>query len=230
MQPSEARAHAFVEDLEAPSLADPDQHHLARVLRVAAGEVITVSDGAGRWRACRFGDALEPAGDIAEEPVAEPAIGIAFAVVKGERPEWTVQKLTELGVDVLVPFHAARSVVRWEGERAERHLERLRRVAREAAMQSRRTRLPVVEPVQPFAEVATRAGAARAELGGDPPSLEHPFVLVGPEGGWAEAETGGDLPTIGLGPQVLRSETAAVTAGVLLTSLRAGFVVTAHRG
>ena len=149
---------------------------------------------------------------------------MAFAPTKGDRPEWAVQKLTELGVDTIVPLVAARSVVRWSGERAVSAVERLRRVAREAAMQSRRARLPVVEEVAPFSIVARRTGAAVAVAGGEPPSLASPLVLVGPEGGWDDEELGAGLPTVGLGPGVLRTETAAVAAGTLLVALRAGLV------
>ena len=90
-------------------------------------------------------------------------------------------------------------------------------------MQSRRTRLPDVTGVLPFAEVAV-AGAALAEVGGEAPSLERPFVLVGPEGGWDRTELASALPLVGLGPNVLRAETAAVAAGVLLCALRSGLV------
>ena len=65
---------------------------------------------------------------------------------------------------------------------------------------------------------------ALADPGGRPPSLDYPTVLVGPEGGWSPAERGFGLPTVALGPTVLRTETAAVTAGALLAALRAGLV------
>ena len=71
-----------------------------------------------------------------------PKLTIGFALIKGGRPELVVQKLTELGVDAIVPFTAEHSVARWDANRATRHIERLRRVAREAAMQSRQVRIP----------------------------------------------------------------------------------------
>ena len=71
------------------------------------------------------------------EPAAVPALTVAFAPVKGERPEWVVQKLTELGIDRIVPLVSERSVVRWSGARGKATVERLRRVAREAAAQCR---------------------------------------------------------------------------------------------
>jgi 16S rRNA (uracil1498-N3)-methyltransferase len=221
-------AHAFVADLERPVLEPTDRHHLERVLRLAPGDVVTVSDGAGAWRACRFGAELDPVSEVVVEPAPEPVVTIAFALVKGERPEWIVQKLTELGVDVIVAFRADRSVVRWDAARADRHRARLQTVAREAAMQSRRTRLPHVAPVTHLAELARLPGACLAERDGGPPSLARSTVLVGPEGGWSADERGLGLPTVGLGPHVLRAETAAVAAGVLLTALRAGSVRSDH--
>lgn len=215
-----ARANAFVADLEAPVLDDADRHHLERVLRLRPGEPITVSDGRGAWRACWFGAELEPVGPIEQDPRPAPLLTIAFALVKGDRPELVVQKLTELGVDEIVPFVAARSVARWDATKAARQAERLALVARAAAMQSRRTWLPLVAPLASFADVARRPGAAMAERGGAAPSLDHPVVLVGPEGGWSDEERALDLPTVGLGPNVLRAETAAIAAGVLLAARR----------
>jgi 16S rRNA (uracil1498-N3)-methyltransferase len=152
-----------------------------------------------------------------------PAVTVAFAVVKGDRPEWTVQKLVEVGVDRIIPMTTRRSVVRWAPEKAAREVARLRAVARGAAMQSRQVWLPTVCDVRAFTSFAV-GGAAMAQPGGDLPSLDRPTILVGPEGGWDDAELALDLPRVGLGPSVLRSETAAVAAGVLLCGLRAGVV------
>jgi 16S rRNA (uracil1498-N3)-methyltransferase len=216
----------FVDDVETPRLAPNDRHHLERVLRVRPGDVVVVSDGAGRWREGTLGTAgaVEPTGDVASTAKAAPAVTVAFALTKGERPELAVQKLTELGADVIVPFTAARSVVRWDDARAAGHVERLRRVAREASMQCRRAWLPVVEDLSSFAAVTTRPGAAMADAGGGPPSLERPTILVGPEGGWSDDERACGLPSVGLGPHVLRAETAAMTAAGLLSALRARLV------
>jgi 16S rRNA (uracil1498-N3)-methyltransferase len=152
-------------------------------------------------------------------------VAVGVALTKGDRPEVAVQKLTELGVDRIVPFVADRSVARWEGERAVRHVGRLRRVAREAAVQARLTFLPEVADLTDFASVAALPGAARCDRGGGPPGLDRPVLLVGPEGGWSDAERDRGLPVVGLGPTTLRAETAAIAAGALLTALRAGAVV-----
>jgi len=221
-------AHVFVDDLDAPRLHDDDRHHLARVLRLKLGELVTVSDGCGRWRSCRFGPELEVDGDIVDDPAPSPPIGIAFALSKADKPEPAVQKLTEVGADTIVLVRAERSVVRWDDERAARGRARLRRVAREAAMQCRRSRLPTVDGPISFDEALRLPGASLADRGGRTPTLARPTVLVGPEGGWSEQERAAasdvGVPAVGLGPHVLRAETAAVAAGVLLAGLRSGLV------
>jgi 16S rRNA (uracil1498-N3)-methyltransferase len=221
-------AHVFVDDLSSPELSMDDRHHLERVLRLRPGEEITVADGRGGWRRCRYvgSGRLEVGGPAAVADTLLPAVTVGFAVIKGERPEWVVQKLTEVGVDRIVPLLTERTVARWDGERAARQVERLRAIARAAAMQSRRIRLPQVDEVTSFRRVVAAAGsaAALAQRGGGPISLARPVVLVGPEGGFSEAEAACGLPTVDLGPAVLRAETAALAAGILLCALRVGLV------
>jgi 16S rRNA (uracil1498-N3)-methyltransferase len=220
-----AAAHAFVTDLETVELSPDDAHHLFRVLRLRAGEAVTVSDGAGRWRPCRVSaaGALEAAGDIAVVAPPEPAVTIAFALTKGERPEWTVQKLTEVGVDRIVPMTTGHTVLRWDADRARRGVERFREVARAAAMQARLAWLPAVAEVTPIGDLlaADPAATALAHPGGEALSLARPTVLVGPEGGFTEAELAAAPARVDLGPTTLRAETAALAAGVRLCALRA---------
>lgn len=218
-----AAAQVFVGDLGVPEPTAPDAHHLARVLRLRAGEVVVAADGAGSWRPCRYADGgrLDADGDICTEARAEPAITVGFAPVKGDRPEWVVQKLTEVGADRIVVLATERSVVRWEGERARRALSRLERTAKEASAQCRRVWLPELSGPLPLAEALALAPFSLAHLGGDAPTLERPAVAVGPEGGWSPAELALGAPLVGLGPSVLRAETAALAAGVVLASLRA---------
>ena len=164
------------------------------------------------------------------EARTEPALTVAFAPVKGERPEWVVQKLTELGIDRIVPLLSERSVVRWSGARGKSTVERLRRVAREAAAQCRRVWLPDVGDTVRFVDLHQlgRAGeVVLAQLSGDRPNASQRVVAVGPEGGWSTTELASGLPTVGFGLSVLRAETAAVTAGALLASLRTGTVAVA---
>ena len=221
--------HVFVDDLERPELRDEDRHHLTRSLRLRPGDTFTASDGAGSWRACRLGSGpegeVEPVSEMVFVEANQPRLTIGFALIKGGRPELVVQKLTELGVDAIVPFTAEHSVVRWDADRATRHIERLRRVAREAAMQSRQVRIPEIGEPTDFAALAIRPGAIRADITGNPPSLDHSTVLIGPEGGWSESERR-QLNAIRISSSVLRSETAAITTAALLTALRDGLTAT----
>jgi len=230
----------FVADLSAPILTQGDARHLFEVLRLRPGESVVASDGSGSWSACRVAPGtggrgwqeldpavlLVPDGTVTRQLRPVPGITVAFAPTKGDRPEWVVQKLTELGVDRIVPIRTSRSVVRWDGDRGERAVAKLARVAREAAAQCRQPWLPRVEPVTTLDGLAEAVGPqlVLARAGGAPPSLARTVVAVGPEGGWDPDEEARFGPGMGLGPTVLRAETAAVAAGTLLCGLRAGLI------
>ena len=209
---------------------------MERVLRLRDGEAVAVSDGAGSYRPCRARRGagrrlcLEPAGPVGFQPRSEPAVTVAFSLLKGERTEWAVEKLTEAGVDEILLLVCERTVVRPSEDRSERRWRRLEKVARQAAMQSRRLYLPrLARPVEVEEAISRAAGRGFiAEPGGGPPRLDRPFALVGPEGGWSSAELARagrhGLEPLSLGAGVLRAETAAVAAGLLLTALRSGLV------
>ncbi|MCP3913145.1 MAG: 16S rRNA (uracil(1498)-N(3))-methyltransferase [Actinomycetia bacterium] len=216
--------HAFVADLETPELAGEDHHHLARALRLRPGDPLTVSDGRGRWRTARFVELPEPSGPIhtVEEPIEPVTIG--FTPVKGDRPEWTARRLTELGVDRIWVLQSDRSVVKWAGDRGEKQLERLTKVTREASMQSRRVWLPELELVGRAVDVMGRPGAVAADRSGRAPTRDDQTILIGPEGGWSPTELDVAAATIVLGEQVLRAETAALAAATLAVALRGRLV------
>lgn len=225
-----AAAHVFVDDLAAPVLDDVDAHHLERVLRLRVGESVTVSDGAGSWRACAYagGASVDPLDEVHFEPAPSPAVTVGFALTKGDKPEFAVQKLTELGVDRVVPLMSARSVVRWAPEKAARNVERWARVAREAAMQCRRVWLPEVAPVLSFGEAVALCGGPEgiglAEPGNPPLGLTKTCVFVGPEGGWSPEELAAVPAKFSIGSTILRAETATLAVGVLACALRDEFV------
>ena len=198
---------------------------LIEVFDIGVGAALTVGDGLGRWRPARFGSDLRIDGEVVEVPAASRTVAVGFALIKGGRPELVVQKLTELGVDHILPLAAERSVVRWDEAKVASQYERMVRVAREAGMQSRRARLPEVAPVAP---VESLLDAAMADPGGEVLDADVDVLLVGPEGGWTPEELR-ERRRISLGSTILRAETAAIVAGVLLVALRDGRVVEADR-
>jgi 16S rRNA (uracil1498-N3)-methyltransferase len=225
----------YVERLDDTITVDgPDGHHLERARRVRVGETVTASDGHGRWRiftvtSARDGTVeLAATSQLAHEAALSPRLTVAFSLTKGDKPELSVQKLTELGADQILVVQASRSVVRWDRGRGELAMDRLRRVAREAGVQSRRAWIPVVDgPVAP-SELASHPGLVVAAGDGmlphelaEPPGGEW-LVTVGPEGGFDPDELAGfaAAPRLRLGPFVLRAETAAIAAAAALASRR----------
>lgn len=224
-----AAAQVFVGDLSHPILTSDDDHHLTRVLRLRAGEIVIAADGAGSWRRCAYsslGEALTLLDDeIHHEAVTAP-IAVAFAPVKGDRPEWAFSKLVELGVDTICLLMTDRSIVKWGDERAEKHRLRLDKLAIAASGQCRRVTLPkLIGPMTLHEAAQALPGLVLADIGGAPALPGLNMVAIGPEGGWSDAERSLGLPTVGLGGTVLRAETAAVAAGSLLGALRSGDLI-----
>jgi 16S rRNA (uracil1498-N3)-methyltransferase len=201
---------------------DDTEHHLRRVLRLRDGEAVSVTDGAGRWCLATVtlaGSALrlDVSSPIVLEPMPTGSITIAAAIPKGDRLDWMVQKVTELGVDRLALLHADRSVVRWKPDRVEHQLVRLQRIADEALRQSRRVFRLRIDPPVVAADVLS--GYVVAEPGGRVIGKGDTAVAVGPEGGWSGAELAAARDRIDLGPTVLRTETAAVAVSALCVAI-----------
>lgn len=214
-------------------LDGPAGRHAALVRRLRPGETVRLVDGAGATAeavvtAARREVLDVEVGNVRREPPPQPRLTVVQALAKGEHADRAVDLLTEVGADVIVPWAAARSVVRWDGDRADRARARWRAVADAAAAQSRRTWWPQIAPLAGTAEVAaTVAGAdlgvvlheegaaALADLA-VPPSGEI-VVVVGPEGGITPEELallGGSVCR--LGRDVLRTSTAGVAASAAL--------------
>ena len=206
-------------------------HHLVHVLRVRVGEHIALLDGlGGAWEAMVEGAdrrALRArlVGPLAALP--EPAVGVtvAQALGKGDRFEQVVQHATEMGAAAFVPLVTQRTVVRIDPRDVEAKRARWRQIARGAAEQAGRARVPVVEPPATLETVAGRFGEFGAaillhpeapRLGALASGTESVLLLVGPEGGFAPNEleraaaAGARLASLGL--YVLRTETAALAA------------------
>lgn len=211
----------LVDNVEQPELRPSDRHHLERVLRLRPGTEITVGDGFGAWRVVRLASTLDPVGPVLHVPEETNPISIGCALTKGDKPELAVQKLTELGVDRIILFASARSVVRWDDGRVEANMERLRRVVESAVSQCRRAWSPTVTNLANFSSAVLLTGVALAAADGEKYDPDrHELILVGPEGGWSPEEVAVSVPRVVLGPHILRAETAALAAASIATATR----------
>lgn len=235
------RALFYVEAL--PGVGDvvvvdgEEGHHAANVRRIRPGEELDLSDGAGTLAHCVVEETAKgrlTARVVAVRvvPLPAPRVTVVQALPKSERSELAVELATEAGADEIVAWQAARCVARWEGTaRVGKGLHRWRSVARSAARQSRRARVPTVAAAMSTLEVAELIGGVTASgghglvlhesasepLAGVPLRDATALVLVvGPEGGIDDSEVA-DLRAAGaravrLGPTVLHTSTAAAVA------------------
>lgn len=219
-----AGPHVFVDSLDAMVVDEHDLAHLSKSLRMRDGDPLTASDGKGAWRHGRFDSSgiIEPEGTVQRVEAREEQLTVAFSLVKGNKPELVIQKLTEIGIDRIVVLAAERSIVKWDHTKVERNHERWKRIIREAAMQSHRVRLPELTAVVPALEWLAQPGVAGAHFGAPEIGVASRSVAIGPEGGWAPSEVGAIVESVSLGDTVLRAETAAIAAGVLLCAAARG--------
>lgn len=212
-------------------LTGTEAHHAATVRRVRIGEEVTLGDGRGTWLTVECA-AVAPrevvVRVVGRRDVAPPTprLVLAQALAKGDRDELAVQAATELGVDEIVPWQAARSVSRWDAAKAAKGRARWAGIAREAAKQAHRAWLPAVAELADTAFLARRAEASRFVVL-DPgaatrfadalePDGREIVIVVGPEGGiadeeFAQFEAGGSTRAM-LGDTVLRTSTAGPAA------------------
>ncbi len=218
------------------ALTGKHAEHLSRVLRARVGQEFDVS-AAGRLRRGRVvaveDDRVEFAlGEELPAP-AEPEVTLLVAIYKFDRMEWALEKLTELGAARVVPVIARRTDAGL-AKAAGKRVERWRRIAQEAAEQSRRLEPPeILAPARLKDAVATSAltrvvlaeseqSVSLADVVRVHPPGESLALAVGPEGGWTEdelrlfAEAGWTAAS--LGQRILRAETAAIAAMAIVTS------------
>jgi 16S rRNA (uracil1498-N3)-methyltransferase len=211
-------------------------NHVTRVLRLRVGEELTLFNGTGGEFAARieaFTASTVTVAVGAERAVERESpllLTLAQGVSRGERMDLVMQKATELGVTRLVPVLTERSVVRLDASQAERKLAHWRAIAIAACEQSGRNRPPEVSPPQALADFLRAGAASGTRLLLAPaaqlrlPEIPRPVtavtVLIGPEGGLTHEEqeraVAAGFVGVRLGPRVLRTETAALTALALL--------------
>ncbi|MBM3812156.1 MAG: 16S rRNA (uracil(1498)-N(3))-methyltransferase [Acidimicrobiia bacterium] len=232
-----ARRRFFVDRIhhQQAELTGEDAHHLTRVLRVEKNQRYELSDNHSVY----LGEVMEARKDrvlfqILEQLPLNPLpvrLTLVTALVKFDRLEWILEKGTELGVEQFVLFQAERSEKGLD-RGAEKRLHRWKRILLEASQQCRRDRLPELALAPSFQAAAGNAVHPRYVLdeSGGPPLLsalpDHPepggtaALMIGPEGGWTDRErevcaAGGWAP-VSQGPNILRAETAAISAVAIL--------------
>lgn len=218
-------------------------HHLIHVLRLSLGDKVVGFDNSGtQWLGVI--ESLENDSaccKILEEQFPEVEAGtkvyLVMGLAKGEKMEWVIQKGTEIGMAGFVPLRTQRSVVQLEGKKAQERVGRWQKIAAEAVKQSRRVVEPQIEPVADWKDLANilpedtqwiipyedeKTFSLRNTLRGFHP--EYPIaILIGPEGGFTSDEVTRarerlQARSVSLGPRILRTETAALTALVMVLS------------
>lgn len=215
------------------TLGEEGARYLGRVLRLRAGDTVNVFNGEdGEWSATisRFGKdrvTLSLRDAVANSGESELQIHLVQGISRGERMDFVVQKATELGVARISPVLTDHGVVKLAGQRAEKRRVHWQRVAESACEQSGRVRPPAIDSPLPLndwlgahratstTDVILRPGANKPLAAFDAP-VDGLCLLIGPEGGFSDREYEdaklARFEEVGLGPRILRTETAAVAA------------------
>jgi 16S rRNA (uracil1498-N3)-methyltransferase len=225
---------------DAVELTGPEGRHAVTVTRIQVGEEIDLADGRGTVLSTTVetitgADSLTArVSDRANVPAPQPRLTVVQALPKGDRGETAVETLAEVGVDVIVPWQADRSIARWSGAKSQKGPAKWASTARTAGKQARRAWFPEVTSLARTADVEERIAAAACavilhELATTPiqhiavPAAGEVLLIVGPEGGLTPDEiarfqaAGAQLALVG--PTVMRTSTAGtVAAGVVLAA------------
>jgi 16S rRNA (uracil1498-N3)-methyltransferase len=233
------------------TLDGDEGRHAATVKRIRVGESILLTDGQGSGAECQVQSVAKASLTCQVRvrrvaPTVVPRLTVVQAIPKGEHADRAVDLLTEVGVTRLVPWAAARNIVTWRGDRADKGVARWQAVSVAAAKQARRLRFPEVLALHSIEDVAALAGGAdlavalhesaseslaalvaqAADRAGGSLELDDVVLVVGPEGGITDEElavlSAAGAEVAHVGPTVLRSSTAGVVAAsVVLSHTRA---------
>ncbi|GEK58756.1 hypothetical protein CHL76_04525 [Marinococcus halophilus] len=213
-----------------------DAKHIARVMRMGPGEEIVCKDNQGRAFVSEIESVEEKSvrAKIVSEWTAGAELPVnviaAQALIKGEKMDTVVQKATELGAAAIYFYEAEHSVVKWDANKRQKKIDRLNRIAKEAAEQSERMYIPEVayfasvrKVVENTSSMESRIVLSEAEArAGRPAQLPAVFsrkpetllAFIGPEGGFSSNELSlleeNEIPMTSLGKRIVRSETASL--------------------
>ena len=230
----------FSENINKPRhlITGDDAHHIIRVLRMKPGERITMCDEAQICHECVIeridSDAVTVVITSSAPCIHEPDIHLTLyqALPKGEKMDMIVQKSIELGIYRIVPVLSARCVSRPDAKSMKKKVERWNKIAKAAAMQSRRGFIPIVSPIVSFSDAVKAADDSPIicyELGGVAmeqaikPGAKSLSLFIGSEGGFEQSEVDAVLSrggtAVGLGRRILRAETAPLAAASVIMYL-----------
>ena len=214
------------------SISDEDVRHIAAVLRMKTGDSLLLCDGQGVEYQVAIAEIskseiITEIVNQSKREITAPRITLGQGLPKSDKMDWIVQKATELGVSNIVPIITERTIVKIKDE--EKRLSRWQKIAREAAMQSNRVDIPVIGRIVSFkdflqtpnSELRTlkllpweEASAPIKDVLKKHAGVAHIIVLIGPEGGFSSGEASlareKDFHAVSLGPNILRTETAAI--------------------
>jgi len=214
------------------TVSGEDVRHIGAVLRMKAGDELLLCDGKGAEYSVKIAhvDRSEIKAEIVTKTLREipyPRVTLGQGLPKSDKMDWIVQKATELGVANIVPLVTERTIVKVRDE--EKRVSRWQKICREAAMQSSRPNIPNVEAIRTLSDFLRTLNSEPGTLllfpweEGTTPmkdvlrgkeGIKHIIVLIGPEGGFSPAEaelaTSRGFHPVSLGPNILRTETAAI--------------------
>lgn len=222
-------------DRQQANITGEDGKHILRVMRMTVGDELIAVSG-GEAYISTITDLLEDGVVIQSQASSLKSnempvrVTIACGLPKGDKLDLIVQKGTELGMEGILPFEAERSIVKWDAKKGDKKVERLRKIAKEAAEQCHRTIIPDVASPASFKQLIAQSGNYDVLLfadeedakSGNPNRIaerlkqvnsgQTVLTVFGPEGGLSRSESellcsAGFLP-IALGPRILRTETA----------------------
>lgn len=218
------------------SFTAEELHHLLHVMRYREGERVIVGDGIERSFLVEITQLTPKRGEgiileiLQEDRELPVRITLAQALTKGDKMDWIVQKATELGVSSLLPFTSSRTIVKLDRKKEEERLLRWKRIAKEAAEQCHRVKIPDLHPILSYQQLLLQASIFDAAFipyeqernrslfsyVRQIPAGKKVLILIGPEGGFSEDEVedamkAGMIP-VSLGKRILRTETAGIVA------------------
>lgn len=223
-----------IENQEEISLTNPELlHQMNKVLRLKEGDAVVLLDGSGKEFHGKIGIITKQVSSIYKENVTlstdekDVAVKLCPAILKKDKFEWVIQKVTEIGVNQVIPIISERT------EKVGLNIERLKKISLEACEQSERSTIMDIAEPQTFEDFLKNKNNAeifvldfdgeifdKEKIISDKNSNKEIFVLIGPEGGWTNEErkyfAEKKIKSISLGKNILRGETASVAVATLL--------------